>query len=520
MQQDGASKKMTKVNISLYDDIASYYDDPLGFVMYAYPWDTNPSIQIVELQEPWASKYNCKYGPDKWACEMLEEIGIAVKERGFDGRNPVEPLRMAVTSGHGIGKSCITAWLVDWIMSTRPYAQGTVTANTGQQLETKTWAQVAKWTKICITAPWFVINTGRGSMKMYHKDYQESWYCSAQTCREENSESFAGQHAANSTSFYIFDEASAVPDKIQEVAKGGMTDGEPMMFAFGNPTRNTGWFRECFGKLKHRWIARQIDSRAVAITNKAELSKDIEDYGYDSDYVKVRIRGVFPSSSSLQFIDSDVVEAAIARHPECHLEDPLIMGVDVARFGDDQSIIAFRKGRDATIIDWEKHRKIDTMQLAARVAALYEQYHCDAVFVDEGGVGGGVIDRLRMLRVPVVGINFGSKPDYTYVGNETAKYANKRAEMWGNLKYWLPGGSIPDDNSLRDGLIAVEYGYNIDNAIQLEKKEDMRKRGLSSPDEADALALTFAFPVIKNNNAGRPGIQENHMYQSEYDPFA
>ena len=147
-----------------------------------------------------------------------------VRERGFDGVDAVSPIRMATASGHGIGKSTIVGWLVCWIMSTRPHCIGTVTANTFVQLQTKTWSAIAKWKELCITSHWFEM-TGT---TMYHKEAPKTWFASAQTCREENSEAFAGQHAANSTSFYIFDEASAVPDKIWEVAEGGLSDGEPM----------------------------------------------------------------------------------------------------------------------------------------------------------------------------------------------------------------------------------------------------------------------------------------------------
>ena len=175
---------------------------------------------------------------------------------------------MAVSSGHGIGKSAITGWIVTWIMCTRPFSQGTVTANTFQQLDTKTWSQIRKWMKLSVASHWFTI----GASKIYHNDYPESWFCSAQTCREENSEAFAGQHAANSTSFYINDEASAIPDIIFEVQDGGLTDGEPMQFNFGNPTRNTGRFRECWRKFRHRWKTYKVDSRDVQITNKEYLN--------------------------------------------------------------------------------------------------------------------------------------------------------------------------------------------------------------------------------------------------------
>jgi hypothetical protein len=133
-----------------------------------------------------------------------------VRANDFDGHTPVPPIRMATASGHGIGKSALVAWLVDWIMSTRPGAQGTVTAVTAPQLRTKTWAQIAKWTKKCITAHWFNITTGMGTMRMERIGQGETWFCQAQTCAEENSEAFAGQHAPTSTSFYLFDEASGV----------------------------------------------------------------------------------------------------------------------------------------------------------------------------------------------------------------------------------------------------------------------------------------------------------------------
>lgn len=510
--------------LMLAEDMAKFYSDPLGFVMYAYPWDTDPSIQMVKLPDSYKERFpNCEYGPDEWACEFLDEIGSEVKIRAFDGRTPVNAIRMATTSGHGIGKSTISAWIVDWIMSTRPHAKGTVTANTSDQLSSKTWAEVAKWTKKCITAHWFVVNTGRGAMKMYHKQHPSSWLCTAQTCREENAESFAGQHAANSTPFYLFDEASAIPEAIYKVAEGGLTDGEPHIYLFGNPTRNTGSFRECFGKMRHRWRTRQIDSRKVAITNKAQIKEWIDDYGDDSDFVRVRVKGEFPRASSMQFIGQDVVDAARQREPIAHLDDPLVMGVDCARFGDDMSVICIRRGRDALSVPWVTFRKVDTMQLAARVVELANQYGPDTIFVDGGGVGGGVVDRLNMLRQPVIEVQFGAKADRSsQTGEGAVVYANKRAEMWGYMKDWLKGGTIPDENQLSDDLTGLEYGYVMQegrDAIQLESKKDMKKRGLASPDLADALALTFAYPVQPSDHSQSFG-RKATKYTFDYDPLS
>lgn len=164
---------------TVVDDIAQFYDNPLGFVKYAYPW-----------REPHKALEH-HAGPDKWQADILTDIGKSVRSRNFDGMNAVLPQRFAVASGHGIGKSALVAWLVNWIMSTRSHAQGTITANTFTQLQTKTWAQIQKWTALSITSDWFRLTGDR----MSHVRYPATWFCSAQTSRDENSEGFAGQHA-------------------------------------------------------------------------------------------------------------------------------------------------------------------------------------------------------------------------------------------------------------------------------------------------------------------------------------
>jgi hypothetical protein len=139
------------------------YDDPLAFVQLAYPWGEPGDLSGFT-------------GPDRWQREFLEALGREVRSRGFDGVHAVSPIRMATASGHGIGKSTLVAWIVNWIMSTRPHCQGTITANTYTQLETKTWAAILKWTRLCVTSPWF-LTTGT---RMYHRDYPQTWFCSAQ----------------------------------------------------------------------------------------------------------------------------------------------------------------------------------------------------------------------------------------------------------------------------------------------------------------------------------------------------
>lgn len=494
-EEEGSDAQEIDAEHALAETMGYLYDKPLQFVLFAFEWGSDPALRVVELPGDYREQFpNCEFGPDTWACDLLVQIGKEVDRRGFDGREAVEPLRMATASGHGIGKSSVTAWIVLWIMSTRPNAKGTVTANTSAQLGSKTWAELGKWLRRCVTVDWFDMTTGKGSSRLSKREAPEAWRCDAQTSREENSESFAGQHAADSTSFYIFDEASAIPDKIWEVAEGGLSDGEPMIYCFGNPTRNVGAFSGCFGAQRHRWITRQIDSRSVAITNKSLIEGWIDDYGVDSDFVKVRVRGIFPSASSLQFIGRDLIDEAVSRDLVDTRGEAVIVGVDPARFGDDESVIYTRIGRDGRTWPPIRLRKVDTQQLASRVAEHVNHIRSMGKFVvtniDGGGVGGGVIDRLRAVGFEDVNeVQFGSR------ANNPKQYANKRAEIWGLMREWLKGACLPKDEALTIDLTSVEYGFNTNDQILLEKKESMKARGLASPDAADALAITFAVPV-------------------------
>lgn len=493
-------------NAILAQEISKYYDDPLGFVLFAFPWDA-PDLK------PFG-------GPDEWQVKLLNEWGDEIRSRKFDGAVSVPPIRIARSSGHGIGKSALVGWSILFIMSTRPHAKGIVTANTADQLKTKTWAELGKWHKRCITGHWFNFFASRGNMSLQSIEHPQTWRVDAQTCREENSESFAGLHAANSTPFYIFDEASAVPDKIWEVAEGGTTDGEPMWFAFGNPTQNTGrFFQSCFGSQRHRWKSACIDSRTVQITNKERIQEWVDDYGEDSDFVRVRVRGLPPTLATTQFMPVDVVRAARRRVPETDDGAPVIVGVDVARFGDDKSVIITRIGRDAQSIPIQTYLHQDTQQLANRVARHVEWlntqgYGCEIINVDGGGVGGGVIDKLKSMGFNVNEVNFGGSAE------DKNKYANKATEMWDRMRAWMPTGCIPDTEDLEQELVGREYGFVSNDRLMLEKKSDMKKRGLPSPDIADALALTFATQIARRDTAHyRRTSFPRRKALSEYDVY-
>lgn len=490
----------------LIDWAAKFTHDPLGFVLFAFPWGSG---ELSDFE-----------GPDTWQREELSDIGAKLKAGGEFGAVVQE----AIASGHGIGKSALVSWIIEWAITTHEDTRGVVTANTDNQLRTKTWAELAKWHRLSIFGHWFELT----ATALYSRDpkHEKTWRIDMTPWSERNTEAFAGLHNKGKRVLIIFDEASAIADIIWEVSEGALTDSntEIVWCVFGNPTRNTGRFRECFGRFKHRWTHKQIDSRTCRMTNKEQIAQWVADYGEDSDFVRVRVRGVFPRAGSTQFIGSDIVEAAASREAHAGTYDALVIGVDPARFGDDESVIYIRKGRDGRTHAPLKFRGLDNMQLAARVAEQYEFYRADAVFVDGGGTGSGVVDRLRQLRIPVIEVQFGASPDRSQPGQEAVAYSNKAAEMWGVMRDWLKtGGAIPDDNDLKSQLESREYGYVLKDgrdAIQLEKKADMKKRGLSSPDIADALALTFAYPVQPNQQAGRAAAFNRPLIEHEYDPFA
>ncbi|MFQ5471511.1 MAG: LAGLIDADG family homing endonuclease [Dehalococcoidia bacterium] len=423
---------------------------------------------------------------------------------------------------HVTHNSALVAWLIIWAMATYPNTKGVVTANTELQLKTKTWAELAKWHRLSIVNHWFELTAT--ALFATHPEYEKTWRIDMVPWSERNTEAFAGLHNEGRRILLIFDEASAIPDLIWEVSEGALTDEDTEIIwcAFGNPTRNEGRFRECFGAFKHRWSTRRLDSRTVEGTNKAQLQKWVDDYGEDSDFVRVRVRGVFPRAGTSQFIPADIVHDAAGRKVEYDKSAPVVVGVDVARFGDDESVIRTRVGRDAKQFETKRFRGLDTMQLAARVAE-----HCDmlrdaigrkpdALFVDGGGVGGGVVDRLRQMGYDVIEVQFGAR------AADSRMYANKRAEIWGRMREWLKIGAIPDDDELRQQLTAVGYSFTASNQLRLEKKEDMKKRGLDSPDHAEALAVTFAEPVaIRDVHYDSPHSEQGARQTARraYDPY-
>lgn len=508
-----------ELNRRIIDKVAQYRADPLGFVRLAFPWK-----QEGTALEDWP-------GPQAWQVEVLDEIGKAMRHPDPNMRK----IRIAIASGKGIGKSALLAMIFWWAMATKPFTRARVTAGSFPQLSATTWPEIIKWGGMLLCRHWFHI-TATTVVAVNEADSM-NWRAEAMAWNETAPESFAGLHNLGRRILFIMDEASQIATPIWDTTDGIFTDKntEIILVAPGNPTRGTGRFYDIFqpDHPEHgRWIHKQIDSRTVDITDKAELDALVEQYGEDHDYVRAFVRGIFPRLSDMQFISAEAVWDAIRRNVEVHLNEPLVMGVDVARSeAGDETVIAFRKGADAKLIPWIRMRSGDTMAIAAAVAEAYHRYRADALYVDGGGVGGGVHDRLLQLGIPSIAVDSGKPDDRAGAGDDLTRYANKRAAMWGAMKHWLPTGALPHERDLVPQMSGVMYGHSQRKGVEgivLEAKKDMKKRGLSSPDLADALAFTFAYRVgskpVGPSGAGGPqhaqAVRTQGRATADYEPIA
>lgn len=427
------------------------------------------------------------FRPRTWQARLMMDV----RDHLSNPETRFQVFRAAVASGHGIGKSALVAIIINWAMSTCPRARVLVTANTAGQLATKTVPEVSKWFSTAINQHWWDVK----SETIKPRDTKDKqWMTEFTPWSEYNTEAFQGLHNKGKRILLVFDEASAIADKVWEVAEGAMTDEntEILWLAFGNPTRNTGRFRECFagGRFAHRWKSYHIDSRTVEdAANKDYLNQLVQDWGEDSDFTRIRVKGEFPRSGSNQLISSDLVDAARKYKAQAYESLPKILGVDVARQGDDRTVIVLRQGRKSQILG--KYRGLDNVQVAERAIEFIQKQHPDATVVDGDGIGTGVVDQMKHRNFPCFEFHGGA------TANDAAAYANRRAEVWGLMRDWLKAGAeIPDDPEMAQDLTAPEYGFNNKGHLQLERKEDMKKRGLASPDCGDALAMTFAVTVL------------------------
>jgi len=400
--------------------------------------------------------------------------------------------RFAVSSGHSSGKSALTAGLIIFFLTMHPHPQVIVTANTEKQLAQKTWRELAKWHNRSLVKDWFKWT----ATKFSFVGAEETWFASAMPQTEHNSEAFAGAH--EQYMLQIFDEASAIPHSIYEVSEGATATegGYRKWLIFGNPTQNSGPFYDaCFGSQAHRWHKIIIDTRKCRYADQEQIKAWQEDYGVDSDFFRVRVLGLPPQQSITTLIPQDTVTLAMETELDktTYSYAPHIIGVDCARFGDDETVICWRQGNHVHEI--EGFRGLNEIDIARKVADYVGIVgQVDAVYMDNtGGYGAGAFDLLQQWGFKQVrAINFAT------TDGVDPKYKNKRIAMWDDLRAWLATKqvSLPIDQHLERELVTPEFFYNkMSGQKQLEAKEDIKKRLGCSPDRSDALALTFAYPV-------------------------
>lgn len=449
----------------LEDEIVKCAYDPLRYVLFCFPWGHG------ELEG--------HDGPDVWQRAVLEDIRQYVVKVGLNTPD-LGPFREAIASGHGVGKSSLVAWVIKWFMSCRQHPQVVVTANTMEQLNSKTWRELAKWNKMAIDGHWFEWTATR----FYYKRHPETWFAAAIPWSENNSEAFAGTHAKDV--LVVFDEASKIASIISEVVEGAMTTYGAMWLKFGNPTRPSGDFYDCFHKYSQYWITRNIDSREAKMANKIQCQQIIEMYGENDDRTKYRVYGQFPSIGERQLINSAKIDEALKFTAEGWEYMPLLLGVDVARFGDCETILQYRQGRKVS--EPIVCPTMDLMKTAAFVAESLSRKHPMVCTIDEIGIGAGVLDRLRQLGFSVMGGNSGNM-------SENPRYLNKRAEAYFSLKEYVEAGcELPPDKLMTEELRSLSYDFTDKGRLRIDRKQDFIDAMGRSPDRADALALTFFYP--------------------------
>lgn len=437
-------------------------------------------------------------GPALFAKEVL---GASPTDQQWDGsRKLAEKRRVSIRSGHGTGKSTFMAWSVLWFLSCYFPAKVPATAPTSHQLEDVLWAEIAKWhrrmaDKFPALAAEFEWSNGAYRLKSAPSES----FAVARTSRPERPEALQGFHAENI--LFLIDEASGVSDNVFEVAEGALsTDGAFVLMA-ANPTRQSGYFFDSHHKMRAAWAALHWNGEESPMVSREYIDNMVKKYGRQSPVFKVRVLGDFVGASD-GVIPLDLCEAAKIREVKPTESAPVVWGLDVARFGDDSSALAKRKGN----VQLEKVKEWwgkDTMQTAGLVKAEYDATPARdrpvAIYVDVIGIGAGVVDRLRELGLPVTGVNVAESPAIN--AGPDRQYSRLRDEIWFRSREWLEARDchLCDDEETIAELVGPTYTIMSNGLIKVEGKDEMKKRGVKSPNRADAWNLTFADAGIPNN---------------------
>ena len=412
--------------------------------------------------------------PDAWQIKFLEAIARGDR-------------KISVRSGHGVGKSTASSWAMLWFFLTRSPVKVVVTAPTSAQLFDAMFAELKRWIN---ELPELLNNLIEVKQdRISFKAAPDEMFISARTSRSEQPEALQGIHSEHV--MLVADEASGVPEAVFEAAAGSMSGHSAVTLLLGNPTRSSGFFFDTHNRLSGEWTTFRvscIDSPRVSDEYVAEMQSR---YGEDSNAYRIRVLGEFPRSDDDTMIPMELIDGAKQRDVAGNKFAPIVWGLDVARFGSDSSALCKRQANVVTerIRVW---KNLDLMQLTGAVVAEYEaleeSQRPSEILVDSIGLGAGVVDRLTELNLPARGINVSESPSFG------TQYRNLRAELWAKAKAWLERRDcyLPNDERLISELATVRYKFASNGKLQIESKDDIRKRGLSSPDVADAFVLTFA----------------------------
>lgn len=449
----------------------------------------NPFQEFVErFRDDWPGLVREVFGvePDPWQAEELTAV-----QRGAR--------RISIRSGHGVGKSAFASWVCWCAILTEDCTKVVITAPSGPQLWDALFAEIKLWGNKLPEAlrECYDFKTDR----IEHKAAPESIFISARTSRAENPEALQGVHAESGRVILIADEASGVPEAVFEAAAGSMSGSNCTTILLGNPTRSQGFFYDTHTRLAYMWRTRRVncmDSRRV----DPDFVEDMRArYGEDSNAFRVRVLGEFPRSDDNTLISIELVEAAFVRDIAL---DPVwvgIWGLDVARFGDDETALCKRYGKvvpDKPLI-WSR---LDTMQIVGRIKHEYDITPVNLrpleINVDVIGIGAGVVDRGREIGLPMRGINVSEAPSFS------DGYMKLRDELWDKGKRWLSARDckLPNDPRFLE-LTLPKYDFNSNGKMKVEGKDDMKKRTRAkSPNVADAFNLTHASDAITASGSG------------------
>jgi hypothetical protein len=415
--------------------------------------------------------------------------------------------KISIRSGHGTGKSTAASWAMLWYFLMHYPNKVVVTAPTSSQLFDALFAEMKRWINELPPHLQSVLNVK--SDRVEHNSAPSEMFISARTSRAETPEALAGVHSEHV--MLVVDEASGVPEKVFEAAAGSMSGHNATTIMLSNPTRSSGTFYESQTRMASSWWTRRwscVDSPLVSDEFVDEMRLR---YGEESNAFRIRVLGEFPLADDDTIIPFHLAEAAQHRDVQVSEETSVVWGLDVARFGTDATALCKRQGPIVT--ELRSWRGLDLMQTVGRVVAEYEALpdsrKPSEILVDSIGVGSGVVDRLQELELPVRGVNVAEAPSM----GET--YLNLRSELWFKTKGWLEDRSckLPSNDQLIAELTSIRYSFTSSGKMKAESKDEMRKRGLQSPDLADALCLTMASDAVTalsgKFNAWRGEIRRN-----------